>query len=238
MIASLMALATGSFAAAGIAPAQSRSWLAASVPYCGSVAVAPIMLRSDAEYGFAAMIFLFAIVWGTDIIAYFVGKLVGGPRLLPQVSPKKTWSGAIAGTAAAVLAGIIVARAAGLAGSAAIALLAAVLSVFAQAGDLLEFFLKRRFGAKDLSRLIPGHGGLMDRLDAFVAASILGGGDRRCAGWARRARPAVCWCGERMDRRHSRSEFDLRRTGKPRAGSDAAGRDRLDRRQHRRSHQT
>ena len=149
VIASLMALATGSFAAAGIAPAQSRSWLAASVPYCGSVAVAPIMLRSDAEYGFAAMIFLFAIVWGTDIIAYFVGKLVGGPRLLPQVSPKKTWSGAIAGTAAAVLAGIIVARAAGLAGSAAIALLAAVLSVFAQAGDLLESFLKRRFGAKD-----------------------------------------------------------------------------------------
>ena len=89
VIASLMALATGSFAAAGIAPAQSRSWLAASVPYCGSVAVAPIMLRSDAEYGFAAMIFLFAIVWGTDIIAYFVGKLVGGPRPLPQEAPKR-----------------------------------------------------------------------------------------------------------------------------------------------------
>ncbi len=189
MIASLMALATGSFAAAGIASAQSRSWLAASVPYCGSVAVAPIILRSDAEYGFAAMIFLFAIVWGTDIIAYFVGRLVGGPRLLPQVSPKKTWSGAIAGTAAAVLAGIIVARAAGLAGSAAIALLAAVLSAFAQAGDLSNPFLKRRFGAKDLSSAHPGR----RRTDGPIGRLCRGkpscSGDRRCPRWAPRACP-------------------------------------------------
>ena len=92
---------------------------------------------------------------------------------MPQVSPKKTWSGAIAGTAAAIVAGIIVVRASGIGDSFAIAALAAVLSIVAQGGDLLESFLKRRFGAKDSSRLIPGHGGLMDRLDAFVAAGLL-----------------------------------------------------------------
>jgi phosphatidate cytidylyltransferase len=116
---------------------------------------------------------LFAIVWGTDTIAYFLGRAIGGAKLMPQVSPKKTWTGALAGTAAAIVAGLIVARAASLTGTFAIAMLATVLSVFAQGGDLLESFLKRRFGTKDSSRLIPGHGGLMDRLDGFVAAGII-----------------------------------------------------------------
>jgi len=172
-IVSLMVLAIGTIATAALVPAQPRIWLAAGVPYSGSIAAAPIILRSDPEYGFLAIIFLFAIVWGTDTVAYFFGRAVGGAKLMPQVSPKKTWSGAIAGTIAAIVAGLIVARAAGLAGIFAIAMLAAVLSVFAQGGDLLESFLKRRFGAKDSSRLIPGHGGLMDRLDGFVAAGII-----------------------------------------------------------------
>jgi len=169
----LIALAMGTIATASLAPAQERVWLAAGVPYAGSIAAAPIILRADAHYGFLAVLFLFAIVWGTDIVGYFLGRAIGGAKLLPQVSPKKTWSGAIAGTAAAIVAGVIVARAAGVAGSFALAMLAAALSIVAQAGDLLESFLKRRFGAKDSSRLIPGHGGLMDRLDAFVAASVV-----------------------------------------------------------------
>jgi phosphatidate cytidylyltransferase len=173
VIGSLWALATGTVATAALVPAQTRLWLAAGTLYSGSVAVTPIMLRGDPEYGFISIIFLFAVVWGTDIVAYFFGRAIGGAKLLPQVSPKKTWSGAIAGTAAAVIAGIIVARAAGIGDSFGIAALAAVLSIVAQGGDLLESFLKRRFGAKDSSRLIPGHGGLMDRLDAFVAAGLL-----------------------------------------------------------------
>ena len=172
VIAGLMALATGTVATAAMSSVQTRLWLAASVPYCGSVAAAPIILRADPEYGFASILFLFAIVWGTDIVAYFAGRAIGGPKLLPQVSPKKTWSGAIAGTVAAVVAGVIVTQATGVPGSLTIALVAAALSVSAQGGDLLESYFKRRFGAKDSSRLIPGHGGLMDRLDAFIAAGI------------------------------------------------------------------
>jgi phosphatidate cytidylyltransferase len=116
---------------------------------------------------------LFAIVWATDIAAYFAGRALGGPKLMPRVSPKKTWSGALAGTVAAVLVAVAIAKSAGLAGLVAIAIMAISLSVVAQAGDLFESALKRRFGAKDSSHLIPGHGGLMDRLDGFVAAAFL-----------------------------------------------------------------
>jgi phosphatidate cytidylyltransferase len=116
---------------------------------------------------------LFAVVWTSDIIAYFSGRAIGGPKLMPSVSPHKTWSGALSGTGAAIVSALVVARAGGLAGALQVAVLACVLSVSAQAGDLFESALKRRFGAKDSSRLIPGHGGLMDRLDGFAAASFV-----------------------------------------------------------------
>jgi phosphatidate cytidylyltransferase len=163
----------GIIATVSVAPAQYRGWAAAGVPYAGAIGIAPIALRADSGDGFAAVMFLFSIVWTTDIVAYFLGRLIGGPKLLPRVSPRKTWSGAISGLAAAVLAAIAVAKAAELSGSYAIALVAAILSAVAQAGDLFESRLKRRFGAKDSSHLIPGHGGLMDRLDGFVFAAAL-----------------------------------------------------------------
>jgi phosphatidate cytidylyltransferase len=172
-LAAMIVLAMGTLGAAALAPAGRRTWVASGIPYAGALGIAPVVLRSDGEHGFLAMIFLFAIVWTTDIVAYFVGRAVGGPKLMPRVSPKKTWSGAVGGTAAAVAAAIVVAHVAGSNGLFAIAMLAVVLSVFAQGGDLLESFLKRRFGAKDSSHLIPGHGGLMDRLDGFVTASIV-----------------------------------------------------------------
>jgi phosphatidate cytidylyltransferase len=172
-LAAVIVLAMGMLATAALARAEGRIWVAAGVPYAGSLAVAPIVLRSDGEVGFLAMIFLFAIVWATDIVAYFVGHAIGGPKLMPQVSPKKTWSGALGGTVAAVLAALALAKAAALTGWFAIAMLAIILSVVAQGGDLFESFLKRRFGAKDSSHLIPGHGGLMDRLDGFVTASVV-----------------------------------------------------------------
>jgi len=172
-LAAMIVLAMGTLAAAALAPAERRTWVAAGVPYAGALGTAPIVLRSDGEHGFLAIIMLFAIVWATDIVAYFVGRAVGGPKLLPHVSPKKTWSGALGGTIAAVAAALLVAKAAALNSLFAIAMLAVVLSVFAQGGDLFESFLKRRFGAKDSSHLIPGHGGLMDRLDGFVTASVV-----------------------------------------------------------------
>jgi phosphatidate cytidylyltransferase len=172
-LAAVVVLAMGTLAAAALAPAERRTWVAGGIPYAGALGVAPIVLRSDSTDGFLAMMFLFAIVWTTDIVAYFVGRAVGGPKLMPQVSPKKTWSGALGGTAAAIVVAIGVAKAAALTGWFAIAMLAILLSVFAQGGDLFESFLKRRFGAKDSSHLIPGHGGLMDRLDGFVTASVV-----------------------------------------------------------------
>jgi phosphatidate cytidylyltransferase len=177
LAAAAIILAMGMLAAAALAPAQRRGWAAAGVPYAGALAIAPIVLRSDRQDGFLALILLFAIVWATDIVAYFAGRAIGGPKLLPGVSPKKTWSGAIVGTLAALVAALIVAKIGSapgaLTGWLAIGALAVILSVVAQGGDLFESFLKRRFGAKDSGHLIPGHGGLMDRLDGFVTASAL-----------------------------------------------------------------
>jgi phosphatidate cytidylyltransferase len=164
-------LVLGAIAVAMIAPPERRGWAAAGVPYAGAVGVAAIVLRADGEDGWVAMIFLFAIVWATDIAAYFVGRLVGGPKLMPRVSPKKTWSGALGGLLAAVLAALAVAATVDLPSLVPVGLLAVALSVLAQGGDLFESFVKRRFEAKDSSHLIPGHGGLMDRLDGFVCAA-------------------------------------------------------------------
>jgi phosphatidate cytidylyltransferase len=171
-VAAVIVLAIGTLAAASLAPAERRMWVAGGIPYAGSLGLAPIVLRSDGEDGFLAVIFLFAIVWTTDIAAYFIGRAAGGPRLMPPVSPNKTWSGALGGTAAAAVVAVALTAAVGLSGMFAIAVLAILLSVFAQAGDLFESFIKRRFGAKDSSHLIPGHGGLMDRLDGFVTACL------------------------------------------------------------------
>ena len=168
------ALAAGAVAAGIVAPAARRLWTAAGAAYAGAMLAAPAVLRSDSKYGLVAIIFLFAVVWLTDIAAYFAGKLIGGPKLWPAVSPKKTWSGAIGGMTAGVAAGLIVAAAWGAENLPAIALVGMALSIAAQAGDFCESALKRRFGAKDASQLIPGHGGLMDRLDGFWAAAVTG----------------------------------------------------------------
>jgi phosphatidate cytidylyltransferase len=172
-IEAIIVIAVGVMGIAAIAPARKRGWVAGGLPYAGAIGIAPIMLRADHDDGFVAMMFLFAIVWATDSVAYFLGRLIGGRKLAPRISPKKTWSGAISGLAAAVLAGIAVGKFAGFAGLLAVGCIAAILSAFSQAGDLFESLLKRRFGAKDSSHLIPGHGGLMDRLDGFVVAAAV-----------------------------------------------------------------
>jgi phosphatidate cytidylyltransferase len=173
LLAAVIVLAISTLGVAALAPAKWRTWIAAGVPYAGALGVAPVALRSDSEDGLLAVIFLFAIVWTTDVVAYFSGRAIGGPKLMAQVSPKKTWSGAIGGTLAAVIVAFVLAKVMALSGLFAIAMLAVVLSICAQGGDLFESFLKRRFGAKDSGHLIPGHGGLMDRLDGFITASVV-----------------------------------------------------------------
>jgi phosphatidate cytidylyltransferase len=152
-------------------PGAFVGWMIAGLIYAGALLLAPILLRRDGAHGFTALMFLFAVVWATDIAAYFAGRAIGGPKLMPAVSPNKTWSGALGGALGGVAAGLIVVQCAGIAIAPALVILALILSVVAQGGDLLESAIKRHFGAKDSSALIPGHGGLMDRIDGFLTAA-------------------------------------------------------------------
>ena len=131
-----------------------------------------MLVRLDQVWGFEALVLILLVVWVTDIGGYFAGRGIGGPKLWPRVSPKKTWAGAVGGFAAslAVAAGF---AALGLGKTGTLLLLGAVLSIASQLGDLFESAVKRRFGVKDSSQIIPGHGGLLDRLDGFVAAVVL-----------------------------------------------------------------
>jgi phosphatidate cytidylyltransferase len=147
-------------------------WAAGGVLYSGILFLAPALLRRDPNLGLTAVVFIAVTVWGTDIFAYLAGRSIGGPLLWPSVSPNKTWAGAIGGLIGGVAAGTLVAYASDITKLAAVGLVASALSVLTQAGDLLESAVKRRFGAKDTSRLIPGHGGLMDRLDGFLVAAL------------------------------------------------------------------
>ncbi|MCR6501964.1 phosphatidate cytidylyltransferase [Shinella sp. CPCC 101442] len=145
-------------------------WLPGGIVYSGLTAISLAFIRGDGGEGFAAMIFIFAVVWATDILAYFVGRAIGGPKLAPPISPGKTWSGAIGGAVSAVIAGTLVYAAFFPLNGVWIPVIALILSVCSQIGDLFESFIKRRFGVKDSSRLIPGHGGVMDRVDGLVFA--------------------------------------------------------------------
>jgi phosphatidate cytidylyltransferase len=144
--------------------------LTAGVVYILTAAAALLWLRSDAAAGSANVLFVVLTVWATDTGAYLCGRLIGGAKLAPAVSPGKTWSGAAGGLACALGVGLGAAELTESPVWRALAL-AAGLSVAAQAGDLLESGIKRHFGVKDSSHLIPGHGGLLDRLDGLLAAA-------------------------------------------------------------------
>jgi len=146
-------------------------WLAGGIFYAGLSGISLAALRD--MYGIVAIVFIFAVVWGTDILAYFVGRAVGGPKLAPRISPGKTWSGAIGGTVSGVIAGCLVVWLVGEPLHVGLVLFTIFLSIFSQVGDLFESYIKRRFGVKDSSHLIPGHGGVMDRVDGLVFACFL-----------------------------------------------------------------
>ena len=156
-----------------VSGAASVGWMGTGVLYAGLTGVALIAFRHGSE-GFVMILFLFAVVWATDILAYFVGRRIGGPKLWPRVSPKKTWSGALGGLAAALLVGAAMGALVGRVPLSLWIVSAGILSVFSQAGDLLESALKRHFGVKDSGHIIPGHGGVMDRVDGLTGAGVLG----------------------------------------------------------------
>jgi phosphatidate cytidylyltransferase len=147
-------------------------WSASGVLYAGLPAVALIWLRGDEAYGTLAVIYLFVIVWTTDIAAYFFGRLIGGPRLAPRISPKKTWAGLIGGVLTAGLTGLLFAYATGL-DMLWLGAMAVGFALVAQLGDLGESAIKRVFGKKDSSSLIHGHGGILDRIDGLVSVAML-----------------------------------------------------------------
>lgn len=166
-----LGIVAGSIALAAVAGRGQRGWVASGLVYAAAALLAAILVRRDAEFGFVALMFVLLIVWVTDIGGYFAGRSIGGPKLWPRVSPKKTWAGAIGG----LVLGLAVAAAfawLGFGGMLALLMLGAVLSIVSQLGDLFESAIKRRFDVKDSSHIIPGHGGLLDRLDGFVAAIV------------------------------------------------------------------
>lgn len=151
-----------------------RIWAGAGVVYAGALVFSVCLLRESFDFGALAIAFLFAAVWGTDIFAYFGGRLIGGPRLWARVSAGKTWSGTIVGVISGGLLGL---AAAYCGGGPALAswqtfIVGLCTAVVSQMGDLFESAVKRRHGVKDSSQLIPGHGGIMDRLDGFIFASV------------------------------------------------------------------
>lgn len=156
-----------------LAPQALRGWAAAGFIYAAAALVASVILRADVQFGIPAILFVFAVVWASDIFGYFVGRAAGGPKLWERVSPKKTWAGAIGGLAGAVAAAFGVAIViVGANAPLVLAVIGGVLSVVSQLGDLFESAVKRRFKVKDSSHVIPGHGGLMDRLDGFIAVVV------------------------------------------------------------------
>lgn len=142
------------------------------VPYVALPGVALVMIRHSPELGLTAALWLFAVVWTADTMAYVFGRLIGGPKLAPAISPNKTWAGLGGAVFGGVVASVCAAMIAGLGSLAMLALLGAVLAVLEQAGDLFESSVKRRFGVKDSGHIIPGHGGVLDRVDGLMFAAI------------------------------------------------------------------
>ncbi len=151
---------------------ERRLWAGAGFVYAALAGLASVLVRSDPGYGFVALMFVLLTVWATDTGGYFAGRGFGGPKLWPLVSPNKTWAGAV-GAFAASLAVAIGFAAFNPVRAVPLLLVSAFLSIVSQLGDLFESAVKRRFGVKDSSRIIPGHGGLLDRLDGFVGAIVL-----------------------------------------------------------------
>jgi phosphatidate cytidylyltransferase len=148
-------------------------WGYLGIFYVGFPTIAFIVLRNDVTYGMMALLWIFLIVWSADIFAYFAGRTLGGPKLAPRISPKKTWAGLGGAIAGSALASLAFSHFFALPGAISLALLAGALAIVEQVGDLFESALKRHYGVKDSGRLIPGHGGVIDRVDGLIAVVMV-----------------------------------------------------------------
>ena len=176
----VVVLAVASIALAALVK-SGRLWAIAALASATILVLVPPFVRESPTLGIVGILWMFAVVWTTDTAAYFTGRRLGGPKLWPRVSPKKTWSGFLGGLLGGTLAGLGVAWIAthwswaAPVGLGSVALLSALSSIVSQGGDLAESALKRHFGVKDSGNLIPGHGGVMDRLDGFWAVAAFVG---------------------------------------------------------------
>jgi phosphatidate cytidylyltransferase len=155
---------------------KSWVWRLVAIPYLGGFMLAMLGLRllsaGNAKNEGSPVFYLLAVVWGTDVGAYVAGKLIGGPKLAPRISPGKTWAGLVGGMALAALLGYAVLAVLGSPDMIGGLNMALILSVISQAGDLFESWFKRRAGVKNSGNLIPGHGGILDRIDGLIFAAI------------------------------------------------------------------
>jgi phosphatidate cytidylyltransferase len=143
-------------------------WLTAGILYVGLPSIALLWMRGLEPQGLETVLWIFSLVWGIDIGAYFIGRTLKGPKLAPRISPNKTWSGLGGGVLAAIAVGLGTAALTG-ARAVPLAALSAILAIVEQGGDLMESAIKRHFNVKDAGQLIPGHGGLLDRVDGLIA---------------------------------------------------------------------
>jgi phosphatidate cytidylyltransferase len=147
-------------------------WSLLGIAYSVLPAWSMVWLRSDPTLGATALLYLLLVAWTTDTASYGGGRLIGGPKLAPRISPQKTWSGLLAGILAPALVGYALGLFLQDTSAWRLALVSIVIAAACQAGDLGESAVKRRFGTKDMSNLIPGHGGLLDRIDGLLIAAI------------------------------------------------------------------
>ncbi|MEI8180040.1 phosphatidate cytidylyltransferase [Aestuariivirga sp.] len=161
------------FSAIAAAREQPRgpAWRYLGVLYVSLPGIALVVLRNDPAYGIAAIVLVMLMVWAADTLAYFAGRIIGGPKLAPRISPRKTWAGMGGAMAGSALAALCVGLALGVPALWMLLIVAAALAVVEQGGDLFKSAMKRYYGVKDSGRLIPGHGGVIDRVDGLVAVA-------------------------------------------------------------------
>ncbi len=154
-----------------IARGWGAGWYIGGFVYALAAALSLLWIRERADNGIALVMWAFLIVWATDVFAYFAGKAIGGPKIAPAISPRKTWAGFYGGVSGATVLGTLWVYFSGLSGI--FLLLAPLFSVSAQGGDLFESWMKRRAGVKDSGTMLPGHGGVFDRLDGLLPVAVL-----------------------------------------------------------------
>ncbi|MBM3566363.1 MAG: phosphatidate cytidylyltransferase [Alphaproteobacteria bacterium] len=177
-----IAVSAGAIACLAIEGGERSRWMMAGALYVAAPLAAFEWIRVASPAGRDLALWLLVVIWASDTFAYVLGTTLGGPKLAPAISPKKTWAGLLGAVIGAGVAGALMAKMQGAGGVIAVAAVAGILGALGQGGDLLESAVKRHFNVKDASQIIPGHGGLMDRVDALMAA-VVGVALARLTGW-------------------------------------------------------